>query len=302
MPRGNCIVALDLQKLNWFIERQVKLGKIAETDWEYFSQSDTDYLRSLYLREETDPSTRLYWIDDDDVRGFITSKVVHEISPDELFVNDLQTPFGMVSPPVVRPRDSDKEKQLFNAALNVLKQKKVTSIVCNVALSWGFKDLLEKNGFRPKSPLLQQAVIKVTDIPLESEETAIDCTGRYFQEKVEIFANNLRFSREYSKKIIENPPPFIEEVRDFCYITENLRAWARLTYFKGKWRMGPIYSTTIPDLKAGFRILDAIRRFLEQRGSKTLTIQCGKQAEHLLQNFGNSFVFEPEIMTYVLKL
>ncbi|RMG30725.1 MAG: hypothetical protein D6732_15795 [Methanobacteriota archaeon] len=296
---GGHIVSLDPQKLNWFIEQQVRLGKIAENEWEFFNQSEEEYLRRLYRSDECDPSTRLYWVDGE-IKGFITSKIVTSISGTELYANDLPLPLGIMSPPIVRPRSEQIEKALINESIRILETKGVKTIVCNVSPSWGFNDYLQEKGFQQEGALVHRAIIDLPAFSFEHNVNIEDCTRISAKEKADLLAKNLGYSPEFAKNVISNLPTFVEEIKDFCFLERGVRAWARLTKSRGKWRMGPVYSRTVPDTEATDAMLGRIQEFLEQKGAQQLTILCGRQGEHLLKNFRNRNRFTAAMQRFVL--
>lgn len=292
------IIHLDRDRLDWFIQQQVRLGKEAEKDWEFFNQSTEEYLREFYSRMETDPRTRLYWVEEN-IKGFITSKIVTSISSTELFLKNLEVPFGMMSPPIVRPREKKIEISLIEEAVDILENLEAKAIICNVSPSWNILQYLEERNFKPVDSLLRRAIINVSVLPngLRFERTT--CPDNCRSEKIRLLAKNLGYSSEFASQVLTDLPSFVKEYRDFCiHDGRRLKAWARVNCRESRWSMGPIYTEGV-DVESSQKILRQIREFLEQKNVTEMTILCGKQGEHLLKNFGKEILFKPAIQTYL---
>ena len=282
-----------LENKEWLIANQVKIGKNMEKVWSYFFQSNKETLEKKYSAKDFDPETRLYWIQDNAMKGFITAKVVHEPTEDELFAKRLDPPFGMLSVPITYPPDPIIDGKLIDEAIKRLRLKGANTIVCNVGYDWGKKEILLKKGFIPVSALLYREVLPIK-ADSQWKETRNKCPKK---EVARLLSKHIGYSIETALSILENPPSSVHETHEFCIMDGNLKAWCRISRMENEWSMGPVYTEKVPDKKTTEALMKQVISFLNGK-TDHLTILCGKQAEHLLENF-DTIDFKPAITTYI---
>lgn len=145
-------------------EAQSSLGREVTEKWEDFHQSSAEYLQNVYSRPDFDPETRLYAFKDDELVGFMVSRVVPESEKEERRIANLDFPF-------VKKGHEEVSKILYEKAIKTLKRKGVKLVQARVGKNWhGTVEQAEKLGYKKKNIMFLRMMTEVTRIQLENIE------------------------------------------------------------------------------------------------------------------------------------
>ncbi len=287
------IVPFDPTRASQIVKQQAELGKFATKSWSYFFQTGAERLIEIYSSPEFDPSTRLYAIEEELV-GFITSKVLDKRGEDELYLGDKAERTANLMVPISHPYSKGVDRALLEAALDVLRSKGVKKIVCNVGFDWGKLELIESFGFVKYSDLLMEAKCSVTEFP-SYQRNCVDLEEKHMQEAAELLSKHLGYSVETALSVLSSPPESYTIRGSFCFVDDDVKGFVRVAEVGGVWQMGPIYTD---DLLVATSLLGRVRQLMEEREVESIRVLCGKQGRHLLKLL--PFDFESVIGSYQL--
>ncbi len=249
----------------------------------------------VYSSPEFDPSTRLYAIEDELV-GFITSKVLESRGEDELYLGDEMEKTANLMIPISHPYSEEVDRALLEAALDVLKSKGVKRVVCNVGFDWGKSELIESLGFSRYSDLLVEARCSVTEFPSD-HRNCVNLEEKYIEDTAGLLSKHLGYSVKTALSVLLNPPESYTIRGSFCFVDDDVKGFVRVAEVGGVWQMGPVYTD---DLYVATSLLGRIRQLMDEMKVESIKVLCGRQGQHLLKLL--PFDFKPVIGSYKLEL
>ncbi len=123
-----------------FEEDQAKIGKEFTKNWQLFQQSSAEGLKQVYSAEGFDPETRLYAFKDDEIVGFLPSRITDE--------GERGVKRGHMDFPFVKKGYDNAAQELLNRVFSVLKEKGVSVVEIRVGKHWGNTEkLAAEHGF-----------------------------------------------------------------------------------------------------------------------------------------------------------
>ncbi len=260
-------------------------------------------MRKIYSHNDFDPQTRLYLMDGETLKGFITAKTVPKQTEDELFLeNTNQTAIMMV--PLTFPHTEEWDRLLMEKELEVFQSKDTSTVVCNIGTTWGKADIATEFGFRPKFNLLVEA--SCTPEQLSSSEPS-DCIVPFSMDMhgsqvASILSQHLGYSEQTALSILQSPPDTYNIKGSFCYVENNrVEGWIRVSEVDGQWQMGPPYPADITRKDVIDLLLAKVANMMQVHQVAIIYILCGKHGQHLLQLIDH-ISFKPAIISYELAL
>jgi len=111
-----------------YLERQYEIGHLNISTWLGGQQSPVDRLRKIYSRDDFDPETKFYALQEGLVVGFIPAKIL----PDQTEGISANLEF-----PLIAPGHEDVEGLLMDFAFDSLRKKGVNKVISRASPRWG---------------------------------------------------------------------------------------------------------------------------------------------------------------------
>ena len=181
-----------------FIEDQVKIGKEASKDWNYYGQTDVEGLKQAYSQETFDPTTRLYCFKGDKMVSFVTSQIL-PVSEDGVKSASIRFPLSL-------PGNEDTFDLLLNEMFKILKEKEIQVIRANITDTWGdFSQKAIEYGFEKTTTtgkILEISVAKLETVEGYQEVKPYN-KETDLEELKEIFVRELKMTEEQAVQNFE---------------------------------------------------------------------------------------------------
>ncbi len=169
-----------------FLEDQYRVGKEAIKEWKFEAQTPVKSLKETYSQSGFDPTTRFYAFKDDEMVGYVLTRVLGEI--DGIIKADL-------SYPRVLPGFEDAFELLYQRAIEELKKRDVKVVRSIASKQWPKTiEAFEKLGFTYTSEVYRIFNLETSKFNIEDKldlkgiseynhETDIDDTVEFFVKK-----------------------------------------------------------------------------------------------------------------------
>ena len=182
-----------------FLEDQYNVGKEAIKEWKFEAQTPVKSLRETYSQSGFDPTTRLYAFKDDEMVGYVLTRILGEI--DGIIKADL-------SYPRVLEGYEDAFDQLYQKAIEELKKRNVKVVRSIASKQWPKTiEAFEKLGFTYASEVYRIFNLEVNKFILDDK---LDLTGisEYNHDKdkedtVEFFVKKRGLEKERALRVLD---------------------------------------------------------------------------------------------------
>ncbi|MBU7033183.1 MAG: GNAT family N-acetyltransferase [Theionarchaea archaeon] len=204
-----------------FIDDQERVGKEVTRTWTFFFQTPAEQLYQLYSQPDFDRETRHYCFKDNELVGFLTSKVGKD-----------DTSKASLEFPLVLPGHEPCESLLFERALEVLRRKGVRIVSTRVSDQWGKTlEMAEKWGYSFSEVVsvvygMDVDTASIEDLP-DSEDIVPYDHEKDFDQMVDIFVNNFNMTLEEARANFESLEKSGDQVIAHLVIREDGKIVAR---------------------------------------------------------------------------
>ena len=203
-----------------YVEKQVTLGRLVTRFWQYYYQSDVEYILKVYAQKDFDPSLKFYIFEGQTLKGFITGKRNNNIID--------------ISPPISDYKEI--AESLFDYMIKTLDARNIEEITITYAKQWNNFHLLSKYNFVFKEAILSTAliedigffsgIIKFSNLNVNEYHLSIYKENEK-EEIATILSNVIGYSKQDALQILSSPDPF----HPFCTLTlyhkDNIIGWCR---------------------------------------------------------------------------
>ncbi|MFX1512489.1 MAG: hypothetical protein ACFFCQ_07880 [Promethearchaeota archaeon] len=181
-----------------FIETQAQIGTEVTSNWTFYGQTPAEGLKRNYSQSDFDPSTRFYAFTQDEMVGFLTSRIEEE--------EDKKT--AILAPPLAKKGHEDAQKSLIKHALSVLSEKGVKKVTANLGIDWGnYKDLLNQFDFQKQEVTSHLAKTPASSIKISKLLDPVDIIpydkDRDSKDTMTMLIDSFNFSEEQAKTQVE---------------------------------------------------------------------------------------------------
>ena len=194
-----------------YLQKQVAIGDYNLRQWLGARQSPVSRLEQVYSSPDFEPETRFYALQDDEVVGFLTSKVRKVGSEADLEFPLLSAGF------------EDAEEQLMSHAMRTLKSKGVSKVYSRVSDAWGSTvDLANKYGYQANSLKWKTGRLNVENYVGSSEkDEAIEVTENDFDDVRQVMVSFRENSEQEAQAQIDKLVEISERVTSWKIIRED---------------------------------------------------------------------------------
>ena len=250
-----------------YIEDQVKIGKEASKDWNYYGQTDVEGLTQAYSQETFDPDTRLYCFKENKMVSFVTAQIL-PVGEDNIKAASIRYPLGL-------PCHEETFDLLLNEIIKVLKEKDIQVIRANITDTWGnFPQKAMDYGFERTAitgKILEISVDKL-EIVEGSQEVKPYNKETDLEELKEIFVRDLNMTEEQAEQnfeLIDTHEGVIAHLvlRDEGKIVA--RTYMANTQEEDRKQLGYIYST---DQKYQKILLSKVAEICKEKNAKRILV------------------------------
>ena len=199
-----------------FLEKHYEIGHHRLNSWLGARQSPIKMLRKLYSGTDFDPKTRFYALRNDEVIGFIPSKIRKKKA--EFIEADMEFP-------LLAEGYEDVEDQLMKYAFDQLKTKGVSKVYTRASEAWGnTMELAEKYGYEKIELKWKTAQLKVENFKGNPNgDKAQEVTVQDFNEIRDILIAFRKNSKKEAQAQIDKLVSISERVTSWKIIREDGR-------------------------------------------------------------------------------
>ncbi len=250
-----------------YIEDQVKIGKEASKDWNYYGQTDVEGLTQAYSQETFDPDTRLYCFKGDKMVSFVTAQIL-PVGEDKVKAASIRFPLGL-------PGYEETFDLLLSEIIKVLKEKNIQVIRANITDTWGnFPQKAIDYGFEKTTTTGKILEISVDKLEMVegSQEVKPYNKETDLEELKEIFVRDLKMTEEQAEQnfeLIDTHEGVIAHLvlRDEGKIVA--RTYMANTQEEDRKQLGYIYST---DQKYQKILLTKVAEICKEKNAKRILV------------------------------
>lgn len=282
------------------LKKQEEITQQVTKDWTSFPRLTLEQLRANYSRPDFDPELLKYCFLDDELIGYIISKIKFDFLNSKLI--------GQIQFPLVLPEHKQAVPLLYEEAIQTLKKKKVNIIETRASEAWGKTiEYTKKFGYTFKKLLsaelranLQEMAIEEPGLPFE--EFSISKDGSQFIKKLIDFWG---IQEEEAKAYLD----YLDHIEDRiislpAYFEEGVIVTHGAVYRTKNNPRGAFVFVSLPGSDKQFKALIAkIARVAKNNGADYLITQLDDLDIKLLERFqAEGFSLEARINLYEKKL
>ncbi|MFV2015683.1 MAG: GNAT family N-acetyltransferase [Candidatus Heimdallarchaeota archaeon] len=175
-----------------YIEKQADLVWEVSGKWKYPYRTSIEALKKTYSKENFDPSTRFYAMENDQLVGYITSDVVR---------NKEKGDYGTLRFPLVKNDHREISSNLMEKAFERFKELGITRIRSAAGKDFGNTvELAEKYGFVQKNLLFKRTRMPIEELKISgNKEGVIDFDDALLEELKNIYETKMGMSKQEGK-------------------------------------------------------------------------------------------------------
>ena len=194
-----------------FLEKQVEIGHYNLSQWLGARQTPIQRLSKIYSRSDFDPETKFYALKDNDVVGFLTSKIRKGGQEADLEF------------PILAEGHADAGESLMDYAFEQLKSKGVSKIYTRVSDAWGNTMLMaSKYNYEKNELMWKNGQLKVENYQsANSESEADEVTKSDFDDVKEVMVSFRQDSGSAAQAQIDKLVEISERVTSWKIIREE---------------------------------------------------------------------------------
>ncbi|MHA2097484.1 MAG: GNAT family N-acetyltransferase [Candidatus Kariarchaeaceae archaeon] len=172
-----------------FIEKQVDLTWEITGPWKYPYRTSYDALRKTYSKENFDPTTRFYVIENNELIGFIVGDVVR---------NAKKGDYGTLRFPIVKNNDREIASELMDRAFTRFKELGITKIRAPAGKGFGNTlDFAREYDFEQTSLLFKRTRTPVENLKVSgSTEGVTEFDDALLEQLKDIYETSMGMSKE----------------------------------------------------------------------------------------------------------
>lgn len=276
-------------------EEQAALGEKITADWIDYQQSNAEYLKTVYAREDFDPETRFYAFKDDKLVGYLVSKI---LPIDDTKIKTIQHDF-----PFVDKEHEEVKELLLNRAMKIYKEKGIQKLQARVSNGWlGTEELAKKLGYKKKDIQYMRIEVSLNDLKLKDTEELFEefQPDRDKDQIIKLFTETFNMSEEQAEANfngIVNPP---EGFYSQPIIRKDNKIIARGLLYIPKDPKNATFRPLVPNAEKYFdSYLNFITKIAKEKGAENFQIYIGgPQLEYLdlFKTYG--FEVKSKVFTY----
>lgn len=187
-----------------YLERQFEIGDQLISTWLGGQQTPIDRLRKIYSQDDFDPETKYYALQDGQVVGFITAKILP---------NQTEGLSANLEFPLIAPGNEDVEELLMDFAFDSLKKKGVKKVISRASQRWGkTMKYSEKYKYSSKKLMWKNAQLEIASYKGSSVEQLL--VSEVKESDLNEIKEILISFRENSEKEAQNQLDLLTRISD----------------------------------------------------------------------------------------